>query len=100
MDISKAENYLKNLKHPEIENYGLNCDTQLWVDFNKELRLREIMQEERETLNHLFLLQGLPQNCNFEDVYNEYEYLYGHAKLALLIEKGKINKLTYEREEK
>lgn len=100
MDISKAENYLKNLKHPEVENYGLNCDSQLWADFNKELRLREIMQEERETLNHLFLLQGMINKCEYSEVFNEYEYEYAYAKLSLLCEKNKINKLTYEREEK
>lgn len=92
----KIENYLKNLRHPEVEHYGFNCDSQLWANFNKELRLREIMLEHRATLNHMMLLLGKPENCNFKETFNEAERLYGMAKLSLLIELGKIDKLTYE----
>ena len=92
----KIEKYLRKLRHPEIEYYGLNCDAQLWADFNKELRLREIMNEERAILNHMMLLLGKPENCNFKETFNDAERLYGVAKLSLLIEQDKVNRFTYE----
>ena len=92
----RIEKYLKNLRHPEVEYYGLYCDSQLWANFNKERRLREIMNEERKVLNHMMLLLGKPENCNFAETYNDAERLYGLAKLSLLIQRGKIDKLTYE----
>lgn len=92
----KVERYLKKLRHPEIEYYGFYCDAQLWANFNKELRLREIMNEERKVLNHMMLLLGKPENCNFAETYNDAERLYALAKLSLMIQQGKINKLTYE----
>lgn len=91
-----AEEYLKNLKHPEIEFYGLNCDVQLWANFNKELRMREIMDEERAVLNHMMMLLGIPENCNYSEEYNAAERLYASAKLSLLVQQGKIGKLNYE----
>ena len=92
----KVERYLKTLRHPEIEYYGLYCDSQLWANFNKELRLREIMLEERAILNHMMLLLGQPDKCNCKETFNEAERLYAMAKLSLLIEQGKVDRLTYE----
>lgn len=95
---NKIIKYLKKLKHPEIENYGLNCDAQLWADFNKELRIREFMYDNRETNNHYFLLKGQPLKCNFDEEFNEFEREYAMAKLSLLVQKNIINSLTYEYE--
>lgn len=95
MKEEKAKEYLKNLKHPEIENYGLNCDTQLWADFNKELRLRELMSEERAFYNQLMMFKGLPHNCNYSEEFNEFEREYGLAKLSVHCAVGNIDKITY-----
>ena len=92
----RIEKYLKKLRHPEVEYYGLYCDSQLWADFNKELRLREILFKHRETLNQMMMLLGKPENCNHAETYNDAERLYALAKLSLMVQQGKINKLTYE----
>jgi len=49
----KCEKYLKKCTHPEVENYGLNCDTSLWVAFNKERLVRAITMDER-------IINGVP----------------------------------------
>jgi hypothetical protein len=49
----KCSKYLKRCAHPEVENYGLNCDTTLWVDFNKECLIRGITMDER-------IINGVP----------------------------------------
>lgn len=33
-------------KHPEIKNNGLECDIDLWVEFNKELAILTLMNTE------------------------------------------------------
>ena len=96
MSDMKAEEYLKNLNHPEIEFYGLNCDVQLWANFNKELRLREIMDEERAVLNHMKMLAGKPESCNFKKEYGQAERFYALAKLSLLVHEGKVDRFNYE----
>lgn len=96
MKDKKIEKYLKTLKHPEIEFYGLNCDIQLWVKFNKELRLREIINKRRSILSNMMQLLDEPENYSHNDEYSNEERLYALAKLSLLIQQNKIDKFNYE----
>lgn len=93
----RVKKYLKKVtkRHPEIENYGLNCDAQLWVEFNKELRVREIAKEERDILRNMFMFNG--ENVEFEngDFIEDEEREYALAKLSVLIEKNQVDRLTF-----
>ena len=96
MKDKKIEKYFKNLKHPEIEFYGLNCDIQLWAKFNKELRLREIIDKRRTILSNMMQLLDEPESFSHNGIYTDEERLYALAKLGLLIQQDKIDKFNYE----
>lgn len=78
--------------HPEVNNYGLNCDFNLWSEFNKEQLIRNWIKSSREYA---------PKKLIPESTSPEYEYGSGierdMAKLALdeLIEFGYLDPVTY-----
>ncbi len=91
----------KIFSHPEVENYGLNCDYNLWIEFNKELLIRNITKMERHTIFNLNLLRQNPIDVNMDlqsfcnvDMITEIEREYALAKIATMIELGLLNKLT------
>lgn len=96
----KIKNYLKKAtkQHPEVENYGLNCDTQLWAYLNKEIIIRDIAYKYRETLNNMYLFTGQIEKVNNDDLLTDNERLFALSKLSLLIKDKKVNKLTYLKE--
>lgn len=85
--------------HPEVENYGLNSDMQLWAEFNKELHIRNWVKSSRNCL--LFRDTEHPDYGTIEfDAGAEWERKMADRALDDLIDKGYLNPYTYLKTEK
>lgn len=72
----RCEKYLKKCTHPEVENYGLNCDTMLWVELNKEKLTRAITMDERIINGVPISLDEIPPlECERDYAIRKIEYL-------------------------
>ena len=89
--------YIKNISinHPEIENFGLNCDTKLYVEFNKEKLIRQFVGFERMIQNKMSEVSGVPASFN-ESEPTEAERFYCLCKVLVLVEAGILNKENLE----
>lgn len=101
----KTRKIEKIFKHPEVENYGLNCDYDLWAEFNREMLVRNITKMERQTLYNMNMLSGvsmanipLLDYCNV-DMITDFERMYANARIITMIELGLINKYTFLNQE-
>jgi len=97
MQNKKVENYLKNVSvnHPEVENFGLNCDTKMYVDFNKEKLIRQFVGFERLIQRKMFEVHGLPFEFD-ESEPTEAERFYAQCKILVFVEMGLLNKENLE----
>ena len=91
----KAFKKLKKIfAHPEVENYGLNCDYNLWKEFNKEVLSRSLITIERAIFSQLKVAAGFPP-IEYPETFTEVERNYAECKLNILIKSGILNKETY-----
>lgn len=92
--MGKKIDFKKLFSHPEVENYGLNCDYKLWVEFNKEVLTRALITTERAVYSQMKVANGQPP-IEFPPYYNDVEREYAKFKIDMLICSGVINKETY-----
>jgi hypothetical protein len=97
MKNKKDLEYIKNISinHPEIENYGLNCDTKLYVEFNKEKLIRQFVGFERLIQNKMSEVCGINVPYN-ESEPSEAERFYAQCKILVFVDMGILNKENLE----
>lgn len=79
--------------HPETKNYGLDCDYNLWVEFNKEILIRNWIKSSR---NYVVVQNSFEPPKEYEvDYGTEIERKLANAALDELVDGGYINKCNY-----
>lgn len=81
------------INHPETTNYGLDCDMDLWAEFNKEILVRNWIKAGRN-------YRGLPTpKCGPEiDFGTKDERTLANIAIEELVDQGYVNSITFLKE--
>lgn len=89
----KCSIYLKRMKktHEAFSNYGLSLDYKTYMEFNKEILVRKIVQSERLIEQKNKEINGVI--CDFDNSeITEAERIKAFNKILVLIDQGILNK--------
>ena len=90
--IEESTEELVERPHPEVENYGLNCDYKLWAEFNKEKLIRNWIKSSRQFAPK----EHIPTKRTPEHDYgNDMERDMAEVALEELVDFGYLNPITY-----